>query len=163
MKRDLSHWKLAFKYLMFLVFPIWLLDGCLNRDPLFYVDKKYRLIGVAWGQPLQLQIKPVQVEVTQPSIDDVKDFRMTDRVLTGKCMNGHFIVNRTSDDRSFYATPEERDSVLKSRFGISQGDLKPLPATAEMRGNFFFPYNLIFYFTTIALISLYCWQQARTA
>ncbi len=152
----MNRWGTAFKYLMFLVFPVWLLDGCLNRDPNLYVDEKYRLIAIAWGEPLTLRVRPLSLEVSKPRMDDVKEFRMGERVLTGQSTNGYFVVDRTSDMRSFYATAADRDASLVSQFGTARGDLKPLPVTAGMRGNFFFPYNLLFYGGAILCIFVYC-------
>ena len=143
--------KCVLKYLAVLVLPIWLLDGCLNRDPLIYIDKKYRLIG-AWPGDLNLQELPVG----RLHIQDVQDFRMNGTVLTGKCSKGYFIVERATAEQSIYSRIDERDAVLRTKFSTSASDLNELPITAYLRGNFFFPYNLIYYVGATVCIAVYC-------
>ena len=149
---------MTFRWIIFralvLILPIWLLDSCANRDPNFQIDEQHRLSAVSVYSPLQLSSSGFDQESRRITwrwtIDNVKYFKLSDRVMTGLTDTQYFIVDRPTDEPFFYATPQDRDRALILQFGSDISTLKPLPWYTGLRSNLFYPYNLIYYGLVIA-------------
>src|SRR5690606_33155762 len=78
-------------------------------------------------------------------LHEVSDFLMNEAVFTGISERGYFIVPRADPKPSIFDSQSDRDTALRRNFGLTIDDLHPRPWYAGLRGNGFFPYNLIYY------------------
>lgn len=149
------------KLLAVYVLPVFLFDGCFNRDPAFYLDDRTELIAPWQNAPLTLSYR----SDAGPSGDsfqlrDVTEFLMVGSVFTGKTGEDYFMVRSSDGVKQIFSSIAKRDHVLKSQFALEVSELRPEPWYAGMRANHFYPYNLIYYVVATGLC-LVCWITTR--
>lgn len=150
------------KLFALLVLPVWMLDGCLHRDPLFYLDEKSQLIAPWSSAPLSFSYRDRERPNSEwYQLHEVTSFLIGDSVFTGKTGNQFFIVRRADGHYDLYSTEAERDGALSRTYSTTISKTKPLPWWSRHRANLFFPYNLLYYFGTTALILIFCVWRSR--
>lgn len=149
------------KLLAVFVLPVFLFDGCLNRDPAFCLDDKTRLIAPWQTAPLTLSYRSGDsISESRFQLHEISEFMMTGAVFTGKTGGDYFIVRSSDGLKRIFANVAERDRALKSEFALELSELHSVPWHAGMRANYFFPYNLIYYAMTTVLCVVY-WFSTR--
>ena len=148
------------KLLAVLVLPVWLLDGCINRDPLYYLDSKSQL-GASWpGGPLYFDYRDrtsLQNYAQGYQLDNITEFLMDDSVFTGMTGNQYFIIRRADGYKVLFDTKAERDAVLAKDYSVNISNLHEKPWYSEIQAGAFFPYDLLYYGSVTILSALYCW------
>lgn len=143
------------------VLPVFLFDGCLNRDPSFYLDDKTRLIAPWQTAPLTLSYRNDAVPSGNSfQLRDITEFSMAGAVFTGKAGNDYFIVRSSDGLKWIFSNLAERDLALKSEFALEVSEMESVPWYAGMRANSLYPYNLIYYAVAMALCFGY-WFMTR--
>ena len=137
MKRFLKLWAT-------LIIPVWFFDACANNDPTYRLDENTQLIAISPASPLSLDYRDSSGQVLF-QLDEVSEFLMNETVLTGISERGYFIVPRADPRPSIFDSQSDRDTALRRDFGLTIDDLHPRPWYAGLRGNGFFPFNLIYY------------------
>lgn len=143
-----------------LIIPVWFFDGCANRDPTYQLDENTQLIAIASSEPLSLDYRDPSGDVWF-QVHEVNDFLMNETVFTGASERGYFIVPRTDPEPLIFDSQSARDAALQSDFGLTTEDLHPRPWHAGLRGNSFFPYNLIYYGLATAGAGVYVVGRRR--
>lgn len=150
------------KFLTALTIVAFMFDGCLNRDPAFYVADDSRIIAISGSSPLVFQYMHFNGTRSQEErsksfdIDNINidEFRMSERVYAGQCDNKYFLVNRDNGNHEIYETADEMAAQLEDEFGLKLNDLKPLPWYSQPKANMLYPYNYIYYMLAIFTIVL---------
>lgn len=148
------------KLLAVYVLPVFLFDGCLNRDPAFYLDDKSRLIAPWQTAPLTLNYRNGEVDGNRFQLRDVTEFLMAGSVFTGKTVDDYFIVRSSDGLKRVFHSVAERDAALKSEFALEISKMESVPWYAGMKANHLYPYNLIYYAVATGLCLLY-WITTR--
>jgi hypothetical protein len=101
------------------VFPVLLLENCMNRDPYIKIDERFSVVAVCgscpkilinkapdWRQSIravfQLEGEDYEeamdrFEKTQKwELEGVTDYKLSDSVITGNSAKGYFIADRRS-------------------------------------------------------------------
>ncbi|WP_038167142.1 hypothetical protein [Verrucomicrobium sp. BvORR106] len=134
------------KLLAVYVLPVFLFDGCFNRDPAFYLDDKTELIAPWQSAPLTLSYRNDSAASGNSfQLRDVTEFLMAGSVFTGKTGEDYFIVRSSDGVKLVFSSIAKRDHALKSQFALEVSQMHPEPWYAGMRANHFYPYNLIYY------------------
>lgn len=145
------------KLLAIFVLPVWLFDGCVNRDPTFHLDAKSRLIAPWPTAPLTFDYRDRENPNSERyQLHDITDFLIGDSVFTGKTGNDFFIVRRSDGHRHLFATESERNAALSRDYSTRISELHPKPWYSAIQANIFFPYNLIYYFGAGTIIVIVC-------
>ncbi|MCB1098586.1 MAG: hypothetical protein KDN22_23640 [Verrucomicrobiae bacterium] len=148
------------KLLGIFVLPVWLLDGCLHRDPLYYLDEKSQLIAPWPSAPLSFDFHDrAGARSGYYQIHDVTEFLMNGSVFTGKTGEEYFVVRRSDGNRTLFATAADRDATLAASYSTKVADLKGIPWHSALRANFFYPYNLIYYLGATCIIAFICLRR----
>ena len=148
------------KLMAVFVYPVFAFDSCSNRDPTYYLDDTSQLIAAWSNDPLTLDYRnESEPGGLSSQLHDIGDFRMNEKVFTGKTGERFFIVQRTSGATTFFTTESERDVALSRDEALLIGDLRQKPWYSGIRGNAFFPYNLIYYFGAMGVIACICMSQ----
>ena len=151
--------------LILLFFPF-LLDSCMNRDPAVYVDKFYTLRAAWAGDDFSL-CQDYRAFNTLPEfrsgghkrkripdqIHGVTSLSMNDDFIIGLCEQGAFVVSRTTHEQFFYENADQRDNALRSVFLADLQQFAPPKDFIFDRANIFYPYNIIYYITVVAIIA----------
>ena len=144
------------------VLPVWLFDGCANRDPNYYLDESSRLIAPWSTAPLTLEIQVRSGSGSERvQLPDISEFRMAEPVFTGKTGEDFFLVSRPEGEVVRFATEENRDAALRRDFAITPEALHPKPWYSGIRANLFFPYHLIYYACATGMIAFLCFSRHR--
>jgi hypothetical protein len=151
------------KQMAIFVLPVWLFDGCANRDPGYYLDDTSSL-GAPWSTaPLTFEFRDREnPDSDWYQLHDVTDFLMNDSLFTGRTAEEYFIVHRPEGDKYFFRTQGERDAALKRDFSTSVGELRQKPWYSGIRANVFFPWNLLYYVVVTGIIAFVCVLGRRT-
>ena len=148
------------RLLLILLLPVWLFDALLNRDPNLYIDQHYHLIAPWPGAPYYLNYyrsRSNSERIIRPKqLQDIKDIRFGERVITGRTENNFFIVDRSTNIQNIFSNQEDRNTALVNSYSTTISDLHTLDWTAEMKGNVLDPYNLVYYLLTLAGVAAIC-------
>ena len=154
-----------FKLLAVFLLPPFLLDSCINRDPLYYLDENSKLLAPWPGAPLSFQYSTKEEgSGNWYQLGNVEDFLMNDSLFIGKCNSGYFIVQRAGGQQSLFDKLEDRDRVLEIDYKTNVADLAPKPWNSRIVAILFFPINLIYYLFAVAIIttvSFPLWKTSR--
>ena len=161
------------------VLPVHLLDGCVNRDPYLKIDDRYTLSAICGGCPKSLsyqlpqkeyeklnEIKDLEIRLnarveSRWYLDEVREFALSDRVLTGLSENRLFLVDRQVAQPQFFPTRQARNQALREVHGIDPDkDLHPPSQWMWLRSRFFFPWVEIYYLLCLFGLS---WSELRKA
>ena len=155
--------KRFFRLLIIFVLPVWMFDGCVNRDPNYYLDEKSSLGAGSSRSPLTFEFRDRDDPSTEPfQLHDVRDFLMGDSVFTGRSEGNYFfIVQRADGKNNFFATEAGRDAALVRDFSTSINNLRPKPWYSGIRANALFPFNLMYYLGATVFIVVVCSYRPR--
>lgn len=146
----------ALKLLAIFVLPVFLFDGCLNRDPSLYLDANSKLIAPWVNAPLSLNFRNRGLPDTPHfQIPDVTEFLMSGSIFTGKTADDYFVVRSSDGFKQIFPTAAERDRALKNLFSLNLSDMHPMPWYSGVKGNLLYPYNCIYYAFVTALIVMF--------
>src|SRR5262245_41195148 len=134
------------KLLAAFILPLWLFEGCVDRDPTFYLDSKSELAAIAATEPLYFQYRDRARPYSESyQLNNITDFLMDESVFTGMTGNQYFIVRRANGDKMLFDTKAERDFALAQHYSTNISKLHEKPWYSGVQATVFFPYNLIYY------------------
>jgi hypothetical protein len=151
------------KWLTALTIVAFVFDGCVHKDPGYYVDEDSEIAATSPSSPLWFQYThpPNKRMGDEEShrffaiVDiDLDEFRMGEQAYAGQCDNKYFLVNRETGSYEIYETSDEMETKLRDEFDLKLDDLKPLPWYSRYKDNQFYPYNYIYYMLAAFIIAL---------
>lgn len=170
-------WKIVCR-LMVWVFPVFLFDGCLNKDPFLWVDERF-YIGAAWpGAPVYLNYTNGSLkrseEVAPEKSDrermkayetfqkkrhwqlyDISQFSFSDKAIIGNSPKGWFIADRSSGELNLFPSANERDLVVRNVYHLDPLQSFGRPSCLmQLRSNFLWPWVHLYYAACLVLIPL---------
>ena len=149
--------KCFLKLMAIFVLPVWLFDGCANRDPSYYLDETSSLIAPWSTAPLTFDYRDrTNPDAERYQLHDVTEFLISDALFTGRTEGQFFIVRRPSGSKELFATQAERDSALKQDFSTSVSELRGKPWYSGIQANVFYPWNLFYYIAATGVIAFVC-------
>ena len=168
-------WK-TFKLWMAFVFPLWMFDGCANRDPEFWIGKNYQLGAIAPGQPLELSYHvPGQFTEKGPKgfqVDDLRDFQIADIAFRGRGkLPGasifvtpeyrFFVVDRRANTLHWQDSLADQSSWIVQNLNLEESDFRRLNWWDAQPVNPLFPWNLFYYSIAPLVCFFFAWRGGR--
>lgn len=148
--------------------PVFLLYGCLNRDPYLRIGEYFKICSISDAVPLDLAYhRPVVVTPTMTmeeweaataksswSIRQLRDYRWNDTAIIGVTEKGPFIADRVTGQLSLYATVEARDEALRSTYGTPPSAYLPPSELDWMKSDAGWPYFHLYFLGCLIAIPI---------
>lgn len=175
----MKHMRLArkiVKWVLAWIFPVFLFDGCLNRDPHLKVDEHFT-IGASWpGAPMYLDYSNASEKSPEEAADEmsqderlkalqehqsrqhwqlsgIADFGLSETVISGNSPKGWFIADRSSGLLRLFPSSDERDRALQVEHHLDwPGSFAPPSMLMRMRSNWLWPWVHLYYSACFILI-----------
>lgn len=160
------------------VFPVFLFDGCLNRDPFLRVDDHF-YIGAAWyGSPIYLDYTNVSLKGSDESaagvsdeesmkayetfkkkrhwqLDGITQFSLSETAIIGNSPKGWFIADLVSGELKLFPSLSERDLVLHNVYHLDPLHSFGRPSwLMQLKSNFLWPWVHLYYAACLVLVPL---------
>jgi hypothetical protein len=172
-------WTIAKRVLAW-IFPVFLFDGCLNRDPYLKVDKRFSIMAICSGCPMHLLYRDSSIHWSRETVeelsdeertkafeaylkkqswhlDDITDYKLSDVAIIGGSPKGYFIADRHSGVLRLFPTINERDQVLRVDYRLdSLASFAPPSAITWMKSNWLWPWVHLYYATCFVFVPLAC-------
>ena len=161
-------WTIAKRVLAW-IFPVFLFDGCLHRDPYLKVDEHFTIGASGPGAPMYLGYLNNSVVWDEESakemsrdewnrafeehqrrqswqLSDITDYRLSDAAIIGQSPKGWFIADRRSGSLRLFESSTLRDEALQKEYHLN--DLTSFAAPSvlmRMKSNLFWPWVHLYY------------------
>ncbi|MES2594747.1 MAG: hypothetical protein V4662_05410 [Verrucomicrobiota bacterium] len=164
------------KRLLAWVFPVLLLENCMNRDPYIEIDERFSILAVCgscpkilinkapdWRQSIravyQLDGKAYEealhhFEQTQKwELEGVTEYKLSESVITGNSAKGYFIADRRSGTLLIFGSDPAREWTLRHEYNLNpEEDLHPPPLWMHLRSRAFWPWFHLYFLACLLFI-----------
>lgn len=159
---------------MIWILPVYLLDGCSNRDPYLKIDHRFTVFAICgscpkslinndrtvrwdWFDPKNNSFKTYEEfeAAARWELEDISDLKLSDSVIIGGYPLGYFIADRKTGKLRRYVSKDERDLVLKREYGLDAAkDIHPPGGWLQIQSRFLWQWFLSYYIGCLLLIPL---------
>lgn len=169
------------------VFPVFLLDGCFNRDPFLKVNDHF-YIGASWpGAPIYLDYTNWSLKGSEEAaeemygeertkafesfrkkkhwqLDDITQFSLSETVIIGNSPKGWFIADLASGELKLFSSISGRDQVLRDIYHLDPvHSFGPPSWLMQVKSNFLWPWVHLYYAACLVLVTLLTLRESRRA
>jgi len=174
------------KRLLAWIFPVFLFDGCLNRDPYLKIDDHYIIGANCSGCPLSLNYRNSSIKWDEESagdmsreewdrafeayrkrqlwhLDDITDYMLSDAAIIGRSPKGWFIADQRSGDLRLFESSAQRDEALRKAYHLDDLNSFVRPsALMQMKSNGLWPWVHLYYAACFILVPSLTFARNRS-
>jgi hypothetical protein len=170
------------KRLLVWIFPVLMLENCMNRDPHLKIDERFSLVAICGSCPMALIYRDDSLrwppertpEMTDEDFSkamdktlkalrwqlrEITDYKLTEKAIIGRSPDGHFIADRITGVLRLFRSNKERDQALEAEYHLRpDSDFHPPSTWMWARSRYCWPW---FHLYSLACFILIPWLTTR--
>lgn len=173
------------KRLFVWVFPVFLFESCLNRDPYLKIDERFSIAAISGSHPLTLinrdpngrqawdAIKHLNedefikaseelLKTSRWQLHEITEYEISEKAIIGYSPEGFFIADRLSGTLRLFQLSTERDQTLRDQYQLDPAsDFLPPSAWMWARSRTFWPWFHLYFICCFILIPWFSVHSQR--
>ncbi len=145
------------------IFPMFVFDGCLNRDPHLEIDEHFTIGAISGGSPLYLSYRNRSARMSSLwrwELGAIADYKLADAAIIGSSPKGYFIADRHTGALKLFPSSKERDQVLRDEYQADPvNTFAPPSLLMWMKSRFLWPWIYLYYVACLLFIP---WLSVRS-